>query len=724
MNKKTILAICVAAALPLMVGCDSDDDSTINPPTPIPPPIDVVVGPQDFTSQWKTDELGFVGDFTEADHEKYTIAADGAQTVSFWFRMPSAASVYNLTDKGNSASSNADGWSIFTSGGLDFNGDGIKDPGLFYRTKIAGVKSDLALNFSDKDMAEWHHFVGIIDQSKETGELRAWIDGEEIDPASGEYDYDFAKGLLDTADSIRIKQTAGATIDSSYLIDDYRIYNRSLNDEEVQSFIKVDNHAPSAEFTINDNGNKVFTLSGAVSSDPENEMLKYIWDLGDGTLQFGQSIEKEYQYGGDYHIKLMVIDPWGKKDIIEETISVEGEPNPFNDTIVYDSPSEGYASFRIPTIIRAGNGDLLAFAEGRKNGSSDHGDIDAVMKRSTDDGKTWGKVQVVYDFGGTEPWAAQNISAVYDETYKQVNDKGEPILDENGQQKIGQLLIMWNNTKDGERAIAADHDGVCENGRDTLYSTSIDHGATWSTPVDITEQVRVDGEGVDTQGQCMQVPPLGHAIQLNTDKAKADGRYGRLFFAGQYNPTTAGTTTGTSNENYAYWSDDNGKTWEIGGLIEGEKLNEVQAIELANGDIMFNSRNYRPEGSKTRAITISKDGGTTFEPTWDDEELIEPTVASSIIRFTRDDTHDKQNRILFSHPNSKISRINLHVKMSYDEGETWAVTKLINMGSSSYSDMVIEEDMGIGVLYETNGDISYASFTLDWLTDGEDSLKK
>lgn len=728
MFKKKLLAVCVAAVLPLMVGCDSDDDNVTNPPTPIPPPVDVVVGPQDFTRQWDTDELGFAGNFTEADHEKYTIAADGAQTVTFWLRMPTAASIYNLTDKGNGTDSNTDGWSVFTSGGLDLDNDGTKDPGLFYRTKIAGVKSDLVANFSGKDMDEWHHFVGIIDQTKETGELRGWIDGEEIDATSGEYDALFVKGELNTNDAIRIRQMNSGSINGGYLFDDYRIYDRALSTDEVQSFINVNNETPVAEITLKDNGTRVFTLSGDTSSDPENEVLKYIWDLGDGTLQYGQNIDKEYPYAGNYTVKLMVVDPWGKKSVVEETLTVDGEPNPLRKTVVYNIPSEGYASFRIPTIIKAGNGDLLAFAEGRKNASSDHGDIDVVMKRSTDDGQTWSPLQIVYDNGGTQPWAAQNVSAVYDETYEQVDNEGQSVLDANGKQTMGRMLIMWNNTKSGEAAIAGDHDGDCQNGRDALYKTSIDHGATWSEAVTITDQVRVDNQGGDrTQGQCMQVPPTGHAIQLTTDTARAEGRYGRLFFAGQYNPVTPGSGDGTSNENYAYWSDDHGKTWEIGGLIQEERLNEVQAIELANGDIMFNSRNYRGDsgwsGPKKRAITISKDGGTTFGETIDDDNLIEPIVAASIIRYTREDKHDK-NRILFSHPNSTDSRINLTVKMSEDEGKTWKYSKLVNQGSSSYSDMVIEEDMGMGVLYETNENISYASFTLDWLTDGADTLKK
>ena len=64
---------------------------------------------------------------------------------------------------------------------------------------------------------------------------------------------------------------------------------------------------------------------------------------------------------------------------------------------VFISGTEGYKSFRIPAIIRLPNKDLLAFCEGRVNGASDFGNVDIVMKKSTDNGKTWGKLQILVD---------------------------------------------------------------------------------------------------------------------------------------------------------------------------------------------------------------------------------------------------------------------------------------------------------------------------------------
>ena len=55
---------------------------------------------------------------------------------------------------------------------------------------------------------------------------------------------------------------------------------------------------------------------------------------------------------------------------------------------VFAAGESGYHTFRIPAVIAAGDGTLLAFAEGRRAGSADAGDIDLVLKRSRDDGRT------------------------------------------------------------------------------------------------------------------------------------------------------------------------------------------------------------------------------------------------------------------------------------------------------------------------------------------------
>ncbi len=66
-------------------------------------------------------------------------------------------------------------------------------------------------------------------------------------------------------------------------------------------------------------------------------------------------------------------------------------------TPVFVSGEGGYHTYRIPSAIVTPKGSVLAFCEGRKGGRGDAGDIDMILKRSDDGGKTWGKTQVVWD---------------------------------------------------------------------------------------------------------------------------------------------------------------------------------------------------------------------------------------------------------------------------------------------------------------------------------------
>jgi hypothetical protein len=67
---------------------------------------------------------------------------------------------------------------------------------------------------------------------------------------------------------------------------------------------------------------------------------------------------------------------------------------------VFVSGTHGYHTYRIPALVVTAKGTLLASCEGRKTSRSDTGDIDTLLRRSTDGGKTWSAIRVVSDFGG------------------------------------------------------------------------------------------------------------------------------------------------------------------------------------------------------------------------------------------------------------------------------------------------------------------------------------
>jgi sialidase-1 len=141
----------------------------------------------------------------------------------------------------------------------------------------------------------------------------------------------------------------------------------------------------------------------------------------------------------------------------------------------------------------------------------------------------------------------------------------------------------------------------------------------------------------------------------------------------------------------------------------------------------------------------SKDEGQSWSQPFSHPDLPDPDCQGSMIRYTRQDQGFTKNRLLFANPVSGAiaagtegsdprGRFNVTVRMSYDEGKTWPVEKMMLKGPGAYSSMAIFPDGSIGILFETGtafgtfDDYSakevFARFTVDWLTDGKDHLDK
>lgn len=194
---------------------------------------------------------------------------------------------------------------------------------------------------------------------------------------------------------------------------------------------------------------------------------------------------------------------------------------------VFQSGQDGYACFRIPAIVQSKTGNLLAFAEARKNSCSDTGDIDLVLKRSQDGGKTWSEMITVWD-------DSDNVCG-----------NPSPIID----QKTGRILLIscWNLGTDNEKEII---DQDSKDTRKVFYIYSDDDGNTWSKPHEITSTVKRNNWTWYATGPC-------HGIQLQNMKYN-----GRLVVPA--NHMVADTKTYHSNIIY---SDDGGETWNLGGVV-------------------------------------------------------------------------------------------------------------------------------------------------------------
>ena len=365
-----------------------------------------------------------------------------------------------------------------------------------------------------------------------------------------------------------------------------------------------------------------------------------------------------------------------------------------------------YKLYHIPGVVETAGGTVLAWGEARKKGG-DWDDIHVLLRRSTDDGRTWSEPQSIADVPGPK---AKNPFAL---RLKGVNTND----------------VTYNNP-----VLIAGHDGTvhmvfCLEYMRCFYQRSTNDGLSWSTPVEITQTFEKFRAGYDWK--VLATGP-NHSIQLRT---------GRLIVPVWLSTGTGGNAHRPSVAATIY-SDDQGKSWHAGEIAvpctdDWINPNETIAIELADGRVMLNIRNE----SKThrRLVTVGPDGATGWSTPRFDNRLLEPICMGGVVRYSAKQAGGR-NRILFSNPHNlsradgkeepgnRRDRKNVSVKLSYDEGQTWPVNKTVEAGWSAYSDIAVTQRGTILCFYGRGaqpgfaGDaLTLARFNLEWLTDGKDS---
>lgn len=338
-------------------------------------------------------------------------------------------------------------------------------------------------------------------------------------------------------------------------------------------------------------------------------------------------------------------------------------------------------TYRIPSLIMAPGGTLLAFCEARKCNSGDASPTDMVLKRSTDGGRSWLPLQVLVR--GKGPEAIMNPCPVVD---------GNTVY----------LCCINAHSKAHRR-------------HRHLWLHSDDDGLTWSAPEVLDERI--------TSYDDTFVPGPGVALRM---------RNGRLVVPGYTNVIDEDDNRPASYACVLY-SDNQGLSWRLGQPVASATSNESQVVELEDGTLLLNWREQnhldRTAHRGCRGTAISSDGGETWSAPLFREELNEAPCQAGFIRYSWAETGG-ESRLLFSNPDATPNvggRTRMTVRMSSDDGRSWPLKRLLHAGPTAYSCPARLPDGNIGLLYECGEARPYerirmARFSLDWLIASKDGI--
>jgi len=342
-------------------------------------------------------------------------------------------------------------------------------------------------------------------------------------------------------------------------------------------------------------------------------------------------------------------------------------------TLYQTGQPEGFG-YRIPAIVTATNGDILAFCERRVGGTGDHSRNDMVLRRSTDGGETWTDLQLIHDAG--DDVLVDPCATVHPD---------------------GRIVLAYHRFPFGRHARDSGHLEFLEPGfggaftEQILVRTSDDHGRTWSEPRDITRQARsADAMSAGSPGCGIVIKQGEHAGRIVMANYEMYRSQLPISFGGRHSTARL------------VYSDDAGETWTHGPAIplrSDGNPNESQLVELGDGGIMVVSRNQK--GSQNlRRTAVTHDFGLNWEDVRQHEDLISPACSGSALSVE----HQGDTAVLVICPTgddfTANSRKNGVVYISTDNGQAFPVRHLIVPGGFAYSCLTQLENGDLGLLYE------------------------
>lgn len=374
--------------------------------------------------------------------------------------------------------------------------------------------------------------------------------------------------------------------------------------------------------------------------------------------------------------------------------------------------------YRIVALANLGDGVLLASYDGRPDGGDSPSPNSVLQQRSTDSGETWGKPTLIAKGrkgdkdAGVQQYGFSDPSYVID--YKTGKVFNFHVFSKN-QGFVGSSLGNEDTDLDVQSA---------------EVSVSTDGGLTWST--DPETQPDLPPVASKTPGAppliTRAVKPLGNTVNgvhnvggvVGMFAASGEGiqlRYGphagRLVQ--QFVGNVIQSDNSTSTQAYSVYSDDGGKTWQMGQFV-GDGMDENKVVELSNGDLMLNSR--PSDNSGYRKVAISDDGGETYSTVKNETQLPDPGNNGAIARMYPNAVEGSglAKILLFTNTNSKKDRVNGTIRYSCDDGKTWSPGRVFHSGTTGYSTVTALGDDNFGIFYErSDNELVFAKVDKAWL---------
>lgn len=316
----------------------------------------------------------------------------------------------------------------------------------------------------------------------------------------------------------------------------------------------------------------------------------------------------------------------------------------------------GYPVYRIPALVTAASGALVAFAEGRTSlDDPGAGEIELVMTRSLDCGHTWSEPEPIDEHGDGD---AHNPTVIAG-----VDAAGTPTL-----------WLLYNKrpaSAGGEFDLPP---GLGPDSASIWLRSSTDEGQSWTAPRELTAEVKDPLWAIASMGP-------GRGIQTRWAEP------GRLVVPGWY---TQDATLGS----FAIYSDDDGESWTRGEIPE-PWTDEAQVVELTDGTILLDGRQSGSGG--TRLLYSSLDGGDSWSAA--ENGLAMTPVMSSVIRYSATRDGDDRDRLLHSGVDPS-QRVDARAWYSLDEGDSWEGETVLREGFSQYTVLTRLDDGTIGMLVE------------------------